>query len=296
MIDWLFGGEGYVEFTSIERPSNVIRTVHIPAGEEAALHARQTSMLIEDRYFAVCRKRLPDNPNKRSSSADVHQVICLWADIDYGDLSLTGLPIPTLVMKSGHGWHVYWRLKEPLEASGSGDMVVAILRGVAQAINGDPKCAELNRLLRVPNTMNYKHIDDPTRCVPYWDNHRNATPIDRFYRYAIADTPSAPVVSAGANPDKICAAEIASALGAVQIPGAGPSDKRWQARCPAHNDHTPSLSISEAKDGTVLLYCHAHCEFSAIVEAAGFKVAQMFADSVRKPTRAELRKMIKEAK
>ncbi|MHB1750988.1 MAG: CHC2 zinc finger domain-containing protein, partial [Acidithiobacillus sp.] len=34
---------------------------------------------------------------------------------------------------------------------------------------------------------------------------------------------------------------------------------KWQALCPAHDDHTPSLSIKEADDGKVLLKCWAGC-------------------------------------
>ena len=38
------------------------------------------------------------------------------------------------------------------------------------------------------------------------------------------------------------------------------------ARCPAHNDHTPSLSISES-DGMVLVRCHAGCSQDAVIDA-----------------------------
>ena len=34
----------------------------------------------------------------------------------------------------------------------------------------------------------------------------------------------------------------------------------WMARCPAHEDREPSLSISSGKDGKVLVRCHAGCE------------------------------------
>ena len=33
----------------------------------------------------------------------------------------------------------------------------------------------------------------------------------------------------------------------------------WMARCPAHEDRSPSLSISAGKDGKVLVRCHAGC-------------------------------------
>lgn len=35
--------------------------------------------------------------------------------------------------------------------------------------------------------------------------------------------------------------------------------QNWVARCPAHNDRTPSLSIAMTKDGKVLLHCFAGC-------------------------------------
>ena len=43
----------------------------------------------------------------------------------------------------------------------------------------------------------------------------------------------------------------------------------FQARCPAHDDRTPSLSIDHGDDGTVLLHCHAGCSFDEIRAALG---------------------------
>lgn len=39
------------------------------------------------------------------------------------------------------------------------------------------------------------------------------------------------------------------------------------ARCPAHDDSTPSLSISEAPDGKLLVHCHAGCSQAAVIDA-----------------------------
>ena len=39
--------------------------------------------------------------------------------------------------------------------------------------------------------------------------------------------------------------------------------------CPAHEDRTPSLSISEGEDGKILLHCFAGCGFEEIISAAG---------------------------
>ena len=57
------------------------------------------------------------------------------------------------------------------------------------------------------------------------------------------------------------AAEIASALGGAHRSGAG-----WSARCPAHDDRRPSLSLTE-RDGKLLVHCHAGCEQAAVVAA-----------------------------
>ena len=50
------------------------------------------------------------------------------------------------------------------------------------------------------------------------------------------------------------AESIAKALGGHR---AGAS---WMARCPAHEDRKPSLSISAGRDGKVLVRCHAGCD------------------------------------
>ena len=43
--------------------------------------------------------------------------------------------------------------------------------------------------------------------------------------------------------------------------------KGWKARCPAHDDHDPSLGIDEAPDGRALVHCRAGCDQKAVIEA-----------------------------
>lgn len=45
------------------------------------------------------------------------------------------------------------------------------------------------------------------------------------------------------------------------------SGSRWLARCPAHDDHRPSLSIAEGAGGRVLLRCWAGCDTAAVLAA-----------------------------
>lgn len=53
---------------------------------------------------------------------------------------------------------------------------------------------------------------------------------------------------------------IARALGARR------SGSCWMAKCPAHDDKNPSLSIREV-DGKVLLHCHAGCTQRDVIDA-----------------------------
>ncbi|MBI5758810.1 MAG: DUF3987 domain-containing protein [Planctomycetales bacterium] len=52
----------------------------------------------------------------------------------------------------------------------------------------------------------------------------------------------------------------------------------WKACCPAHEDHNPSLSITEASD-RVLIRCFAGCSPQAVVEAVGMSMSDLFIDT-----------------
>jgi hypothetical protein len=56
----------------------------------------------------------------------------------------------------------------------------------------------------------------------------------------------------------------------------------WIAHCPgplhAHGDKSPSLSISEGRDGRVLMNCFAGCSTDSILAVAGLSFSDLFAD------------------
>src|SRR2546430_7447609 len=54
---------------------------------------------------------------------------------------------------------------------------------------------------------------------------------------------------------------------------------RWTARCPAHEDHSPSLTIRQTDD-RVLIHCWAGCSAADICWALGLELADLFADSI----------------
>lgn len=50
----------------------------------------------------------------------------------------------------------------------------------------------------------------------------------------------------------------------------------WQARCPAHDDKGPSLSIRETADEKVLVHCFAGCSVHEVVAAVDLTLDDLF--------------------
>ncbi|MFQ5853799.1 MAG: hypothetical protein ACE5JU_24845 [Candidatus Binatia bacterium] len=61
------------------------------------------------------------------------------------------------------------------------------------------------------------------------------------------------------------------------------SSGRWTARCPAHKDHSPSLSIAEGAAGRIVVHCFAGCSVEEIVEALGLTLGDLFPDTESRP-------------
>ncbi|MGB4726197.1 MAG: CHC2 zinc finger domain-containing protein, partial [Thermogutta sp.] len=52
----------------------------------------------------------------------------------------------------------------------------------------------------------------------------------------------------------------------------------WVALCPAHDDRRPSLSVSEGRDGQILLHCFSGCTLESILAALGLRWSDLFPD------------------
>src|SRR2546427_9090226 len=66
--------------------------------------------------------------------------------------------------------------------------------------------------------------------------------------------------------------EFLARLGGVVAHG-----EQYAARCPAHEDEHTSLSITEGRDGCVLVTCHAGCTTESVVTALGLTLKDLFA-------------------
>lgn len=127
-------------------------------------------------YFGlVLRKESGD------SETLVPRVSVAWTDLDYGTeghekanfyktadevraaLAAFGLP-PSYVVNTGHGFHVYWLLREPVLVDDL-NVLERINYGLGQILHGD-STHDASRVLRVPGTINAKLKDPPVPPVP----------------------------------------------------------------------------------------------------------------------------------
>jgi hypothetical protein len=52
----------------------------------------------------------------------------------------------------------------------------------------------------------------------------------------------------------------------------------WIARCPAHEDRLPSLSIGEGRNGNTLLHCFGGCTTEAVCDSLALSLADLFSE------------------
>ena len=68
------------------------------------------------------------------------------------------------------------------------------------------------------------------------------------------------------------AAKLIERLDRVKETGSG----RWIAKCPSHEDRSPSLSIRELGDGRVLVHDFGGCEVGDVLTALGLTLSDLF--------------------
>ncbi|MDB4303715.1 hypothetical protein N9934_02875, partial [Desulfosarcina sp.] len=143
----------------------------------AVTAAYQACQMGLDVYFGV-------NPRIGQASAkeNVHWLASFHAEVDYGQAghkkkpeyqsyndALAGIRSfkfpPTLIVHSGGGFHCYWVLKAPVNVSEIGlANLENVNRAIMAKIKADGGTHNINRILRVPGTFNFK-IPDNSRPV-----------------------------------------------------------------------------------------------------------------------------------
>ena len=78
------------------------------------------------------------------------------------------------------------------------------------------------------------------------------------------------------------AQDLARALGAQR------TGSTWMARCPAHEDREPSLAISDASDGKILVRCHAGCDQRSVISS--LRARGLWTDAQSRPGTRRVRR------
>ena len=124
-----------------------------------------------DAYFGVAPRALTDVEK-------VTRVPVVWLDLDSKDFpegeldKLCGSPpVPfTYQVASGHGYHLYWNLIEPVDSERAGELMRALWQAHGAGAGGRTYNAKW--ILRVPGTTNYKVPEHPVPVTMKSTNER----------------------------------------------------------------------------------------------------------------------------
>lgn len=75
-----------------------------------------------------------------------------------------------------------------------------------------------------------------------------------------------------------------------RLEGVKKAGDRYVASCPAHNDKSPSLSLSRGDDGRALVHCYAGCEARDVLAAVGLEMRDLFPDNLNAEQRRQYRR------
>ncbi|MBU4011339.1 MAG: hypothetical protein KJ882_11300, partial [Proteobacteria bacterium] len=153
-----------------------------------------------DIYFGVNSR-----VGKEGKKVNVHYLNAFHAEIDFGveghkkppehkdygeacqaiiDFHLK----PTYTNLSGGGFHCYWVLKDPVKVEDIGvDDLESINRYFLKALKADTGTQNLDRVLRIPGTYNFK-LDNP-RLVNVFDSNGPLYDFEDLKQYIIVDEP-----------------------------------------------------------------------------------------------------------
>lgn len=138
-------------------------------------------------YFGV-------NPRAKPAGTKdaILQCRTVWADLDRVSLADADsrwrdqLPPPTLVVKSGHGIHLYWKLDAPVDVStaSSRSAFEGMLKSLYGTLGSD-STQDVSRLLRLPSFQNHKEAPvacELIRCTP-----GQTYPLSTFERWFVPE-------------------------------------------------------------------------------------------------------------
>lgn len=138
-------------------------------------------------YFGVAHR-----DGNGGKAENVTHATAVWADIDGKDWNTANPEVgkhaaldhltkllsaelkPSIIVDTGHGYHVYWLLSEPYKFTSDEERwrFKRVLDGISSVLKGDKSANDIARILRLPGTLNTKNEERRECSIIYWQPER----------------------------------------------------------------------------------------------------------------------------
>jgi hypothetical protein len=167
--------DGFIEIRPLSKvkPHANRTTYRLPeclkgeAGQALSQHIISLAMRGYDVYVGVCPRVAPEGPRRKLGKDAIEQVGAVWVDLDSkveGASSQVLLDTCDIVVSTGNGWHGYKILSSPKLCKSSRERTTLEYRirdFADKLLPGTDNVSNLDRILRVPGTLNWKNPDEP---------------------------------------------------------------------------------------------------------------------------------------
>jgi hypothetical protein len=136
------------------------------AGQALSQHIISLAMRGYDVYVGVCPRVAPEGPGRKLGKDAIEQVGAVWVDLDskVPGSSKELLDTCDIVVSTGNGWHGYKILTNPKQCKSVRERTTFEyrIRDFADKLLPDTdNVSNLDRIMRVPGTLNWKNPDEP---------------------------------------------------------------------------------------------------------------------------------------
>jgi len=166
--------DGFIEIRPLSKhkPHANRTTYRLPeclkgeAGQALSQHIISLAMRGYDVYVGVCPRVAPEGPGRKLGKDAIEQVGAVWVDLDS---KVPGsckeiLDNCDIVVSTGNGWHGYKILTSPKLCKSARERTTLEYRirdFADKLLPGTDNVSNLDRILRVPGTLNWKNPDEP---------------------------------------------------------------------------------------------------------------------------------------
>jgi len=167
--------DGFIEIRPLSKhkPHANRTTYRLPeclkgeAGQALSQHIISLAMRGYDVYVGVCPRVAPEGPGRKLGKDAIEQVGAVWVDLDSkveGASSQVLLDTCDIVVSTGNGWHGYKILSSPKLCKSARERTTLEYRirdFADKLLPGTDNVANVDRILRVAGTLNWKNLDEP---------------------------------------------------------------------------------------------------------------------------------------